>query len=423
MAVTTDTLELKMVTTGADKMMSALAGVGTSLASLAVGGAFVGFLKDAAHEAMEAQDNFQRFVATAQATKTAFPIAEAQAYASQLQDMTTFTDDTVMRTMQLLMTFHMTERQIMGITPLLLDAAAALEAQGLSAEQAAVMIGKAFETGNMAGLKRFGITIDEQTFKVDRLKGIADGLRRTYGGVAQMMTHTLTGQMKQLTNQWEDMEKTVGGMLIPALTALMPIASGLLTSFSNLDQATGGWSTRLLLLAGTGGILALMVVQVVNLTRAISGLALSLAALEVFSGPLGMLAAIAGILGIGGAIGTLKLLARGHASGMSNGAGAGAYGGAYYGMGGATGNPAAMGMGGSGMGQIFRQMFGAGGPISQAGIQKTELPGLSHLKNNNHLTIRWENSDGSKLSQGVEDIIFRVLDKLNRHGALNLQKA
>jgi len=145
-------------------------------------------------------------------------------YASELQKVTTFSDENIISGMAMLGTFQLNETQIKAITPRMLDMAtatstAALEGGDLSA--IALQLGKAF-TGQVSSLTRSGVLIDKTAHKMALAKGsteefnfILDELDRNFKGMAEQIAKSPVGALLQMENKIDDNVEAIGTRMIP----------------------------------------------------------------------------------------------------------------------------------------------------------------------------------------------------------------
>lgn len=151
---------------------------------------------------------------------------------SALQQTTRFDDDAVAGAQALLAQFNLTGQQIKKVTPLLLDYAAAT---GKDVGDAAESLGKAF-LGQTRALKEVGISYKTTGDAGQDFANITDLLAEKVGGFAEEEGKTAAGQMAILTNKFGDLQESVGQALIPALTALVDVATPVLDAFNKLPE-------------------------------------------------------------------------------------------------------------------------------------------------------------------------------------------
>lgn len=132
-----------------------------------------------------------------------------QEYASSLQRVTTFGDETILANQALLASFGMNEQQLKTSTKVALDFAAAT---GRDVKMAINLLGKAF-VGETGELSRYGIIIDKNIPKSERFAEVMRQLEERFGGSAQAQVATFSGQMEQLSNAFGDTQEALGKFL------------------------------------------------------------------------------------------------------------------------------------------------------------------------------------------------------------------
>ncbi len=132
-------------------------------------------------------------------------------FASSLQAVTTLGDETILKTQALLTTFGLYGDELQRATESTADFAAA---QGIDLKAAALLVGKAF-VGETSSLSRYGIILDEGIPKTEKFDAVLLSLNTRFGGAAQEATRTYAGQVKQLSNQFGDLQEQIGRELVP----------------------------------------------------------------------------------------------------------------------------------------------------------------------------------------------------------------
>lgn len=135
--------------------------------------------------------------------------ANAQAFydqASALQQTTKYGDEATISMQAMLGTFHLTQAQILELTPVVQDYASKF---GVDLVEASKQVGKAV-AGNRGVLQRNGIVIDENAYAADHFTATLDALRENAGGFAEQEGQTLTGQLARLKNNMGDVVEVIG---------------------------------------------------------------------------------------------------------------------------------------------------------------------------------------------------------------------
>jgi hypothetical protein len=116
---------------------------------------------------------------------------EMQAYATELQRTSTFSDEAILRTQAMLTTFGLAGRKMKDATQSTLDLASGL---GIDLNQAAMLVGKAF-AGETGTLSRFGIIVDENIPRAERFAAAIQQINQRFGGEAAAATQTFSGRV------------------------------------------------------------------------------------------------------------------------------------------------------------------------------------------------------------------------------------
>jgi len=150
-------------------------------------------------------------------------------FASEMQQITTYGDESILQAMANLQTYGIkSEQTIKRATQAVLDLAAAKK---IDLRTASEIVGKAF-TGETGTLTRYGIVIDKGLDKTEKFDAVLNKIAETMGGRAKAAAESLNGQLTQMKNLLGD----VGEQAVKAGSGLMTIAG----------QKLGGWQeTRL----------------------------------------------------------------------------------------------------------------------------------------------------------------------------------
>ncbi len=151
--------------------------------------------------------------------------------ATSLSRTTTFSDDTVQSTENLLLTFTNIGKNIFpDATRATLDMSQAL---GEDTKSAAIQLGKALNdpVKGVTALQRVGVSFTES--QKDLIKSLVESghqeeaqklilgeLQKEFGGSAEAAGHTLAGQLAILGNQFDQVKEKIGTGLLVALTSL-----------------------------------------------------------------------------------------------------------------------------------------------------------------------------------------------------------
>jgi hypothetical protein len=173
-----------------------------------------------ATNALFVQEQAERKLRTALANVTTATEGGAEKlirYAAALQKATIFGDEQIISAAGILATFQLNEDAIGHILPRLLDMSTSYG----DLQSNALLLGKAF-TGNAASLSRVGVQFDKTKLQAAQAKGeyaefafLIQSLDENYKGLAQTMSQTTFGQLKQLENQIGDMNEQIGKSAAP----------------------------------------------------------------------------------------------------------------------------------------------------------------------------------------------------------------
>lgn len=154
--------------------------------------------------------------------------------ASALQQVTRYGDDVTVSAQAMLATFHLTEQQILELTPVVQDYASKF---GVDLVEASKQVGKAV-AGNRGVLQRNGIVIDENAYAADRFSATLEALRENAGGFAEEEGATLTGQIARLKNNVGDLVEGVGYGAVDAFSGFADAAGAASNAMKSLNPET-----------------------------------------------------------------------------------------------------------------------------------------------------------------------------------------
>jgi len=157
--------------------------------------------------------------------------------AAQLQQTTTFGDETTISGMALLTTFQLIDAIISELTPRMLDMAAAM---GGDVRSAALQLGKAF-TGQVSALSRSGVVIDKVGLAIARAHGpveeaafLFEQLDKNFKGFAEAIRNSPVGELEILKNRLSDVNEVLGEMSVPTQKWWVEFKIGVLESIGFL---------------------------------------------------------------------------------------------------------------------------------------------------------------------------------------------
>jgi len=190
----------------------------TGAIAIGVGALMIGASVKAA-EAAAAQEQADLKLANTLRNMPQLAGANISAFTGQaqaLQKVTAASDEEVEAAQSMLGQFGLTERQILKMTPLLLDYA---RKTGKDMESAAKDVGKALE-GKTKALESAGVRIDKAVYSTDRYRAVTDALSRSVGGFAEEEGKTFAGQLAIMRHQMEETDESIGRGAIPVLGKL-----------------------------------------------------------------------------------------------------------------------------------------------------------------------------------------------------------
>lgn len=181
---------------------------------------------------------------------------ELQAQASAFQEVTTFGDEDILEFQSVMLTFgNVTGDVFTQATELGLDMSAKL---GTDLQSTAIQVGKALNdpVQGISALSRAGVSFTEDQKAM--VKAMAEAgdmagaqaiilgeLENQFGGTAEAMALTGTGQAKQAMNALGDAGEQIGAFLIPVVSELAGWLKTLTTWFQNLSPEAKEWVVRI----------------------------------------------------------------------------------------------------------------------------------------------------------------------------------
>lgn len=154
--------------------------------------------------------------------------------AASMQDSTKFADDVVVSAEAMLGTFHLTEQQILQLTPVVADYAAKF---GVDLVTASKQVGRAV-AGSAGALQRNGIVLDETAYAADHFGTVLNALKENAGGFAEQEGQTLSGQLAILKNNMSDLVEGVGFGAVSAFNDLFGPVKAVSNAMQDLNPST-----------------------------------------------------------------------------------------------------------------------------------------------------------------------------------------
>ena len=207
----------------------------------------LGFATAAVKAASDEETQLSQLNAVLKSTGDVSGVTAKQAtdLADSLSKVTRFSDESVLSTEDLLLTFTSIGKDVFpDALKATLDMSQAL---GQDTKSSAIQLGKALQdpVAGLTALKRVGVEFTEaQKEQIKALvkagdvsgaqKLILQELQREFGGSAVAAGHTFAGQMDILNNKFNEFQEKVGNLIIPVLEQGMNLLSDFVDKLSNL---------------------------------------------------------------------------------------------------------------------------------------------------------------------------------------------
>lgn len=188
---------------------ASIKGLGVALAAAFAGAKFVGFLKDSAKSAMEAENAVNALSASLRqiGQLTSENVKSFTDFAAGLQKTTGVSDDLIVQNAALLASLGgLSGQGLERGTKAALDLAQALQ----------IDVGTAFDlvakaaTGNTSALSRYGIRISESIPKNEKFAETLKLIESRFGGLSETRLNTLGGSLLNLSNAFGEVTESIG---------------------------------------------------------------------------------------------------------------------------------------------------------------------------------------------------------------------
>ena len=136
-------------------------------------------------------------------------------YSSSLQAVTRFGDENINILMSQIGAFGANVEQTKQLTEATLNLS---EGLGIDLNSAGLLVAKSFGSSTNA-LSRYGIEIDSNMTKQEKLGAITEGINSRFGDLAQLLAKTTSGQLEQANNAFGDLQERIGEALAPTVLA------------------------------------------------------------------------------------------------------------------------------------------------------------------------------------------------------------
>jgi len=153
-----------------------------------------------------------------------------KAYASSLQDVTLYGDETILSGQSLLQSLaDLDQDGLQSVTPHVLDFATAM---GIDLKSAMSLVGKTLGSSTNA-LGRYGIEIDMSGSKSEKLAQLTQALNDKFGGMAEAAGETTTGALKQMRNAVGDLKEELGKSIADGLEPFARATTNLVSKLTS----------------------------------------------------------------------------------------------------------------------------------------------------------------------------------------------
>lgn len=133
-------------------------------------------------------------------------------YASELQKASVYGDELILSSMSLITAFIKEESAVKRIQKAALDLASA---KHMDLRTATDLLVKSISSGTNA-LSRYGIQMDTAGNQTQRMDSLLGNVESAFGGMAEAMSRTDSGRIKQIENAVGDLKEKIGFELLPA---------------------------------------------------------------------------------------------------------------------------------------------------------------------------------------------------------------
>ena len=204
----------------------------TTFVTLPLLGAAAGFLKLADTQAKAEASLTNAIRATGKEAQIS--VKELSAYASALQNVTTFGDEAQLSALALVQQLaDLNQDGLKAVLPRLLDFSTAM---GVDLQTAASLVGKTLGSTTNA-LSRYGIEIDATADPTTKLTQLTAALEDKFGGAAEAAAKAGLGPFQQLKNTAGDVGETFGRIMLPAVNDIIGSLRSLVTRVDSLTDS------------------------------------------------------------------------------------------------------------------------------------------------------------------------------------------
>lgn len=185
------------------------------------------------------QEKAQKTLAAAMkqaGTFTEAAFKENLKYASSLQKVTKFGDETILSVQKILTNFGLEGEALKDLTKATLDLASA---KGMDLTSAADLVARSVGSSTSA-LSRYGIIIEGAAGSTERANSAVENISKLFGGAAQAEAQTFSGRVQQLQNRIGDIGENIGEKFIPIIEKLINIFESMSESAQSTTVVAAG---------------------------------------------------------------------------------------------------------------------------------------------------------------------------------------
>jgi hypothetical protein len=200
-----------------------------------LGGAAMAFYK-VAQAGMESEQAELKLAAAMKnsSTYTKERFNHLKDYAAQLQKVSIYEDEEVMKVQTLLTQYHLEGQALDDVTQAVMDFASA---KGMDLASAADLMGRAIN-GSTDSIRGMKVELKDLTSRTERANAVVKEISATFGGSAAAAADTAAGRFKQAQIAMGDLAETIGGALLPAVKMISEAVKAAANWFQGLGDST-----------------------------------------------------------------------------------------------------------------------------------------------------------------------------------------
>jgi len=220
-----------------NSIKASLSGVAAGIAAAFSVQAVIGFGKASVNSFLEAEESAHKleFAVTQIGNEGEAAFEKLIKQSKELQDISIFSDENIQGAQTALATFGLASDQIEKLIPKILDFASATKTDLASATDTFV---RALE-GQTRGLITAGLKFDDTGSRLGNYNKLLEETEKLTGAAAAE-TETLTGQLKQMENQADELQESIGSRLAQSFVewrfAALKLFETLIEGFDSLES-------------------------------------------------------------------------------------------------------------------------------------------------------------------------------------------